>query len=103
MIVGIPRGMSNAEFEALGDELFDTALEAYSQQLSAKPGYPHRFAERTLNWHLDRLALWLIAWETDLGNARDYAFEQAFDDAYEWVRSRNAKSFYQMVRASKDV
>ena len=103
MIVGIPRGMTDDEFHWLGDDLFYTAVEAYGEQLSADAGYRHRFAERTLKWHLDRLALWLLAWEADLGDARDYSFEQAYDDAYEWVRGHNALHLRSMMERRGDV
>lgn len=102
MIVGIPRGMSDAEFHALGDDLFYPAIEAYGAHLSAEAGYRHRFAERTLEWHLNRVALWLLAWETDLGEGRDYSFDEAYEDAHAWVRGHNSLQLKEMMKRRDD-
>ena len=94
-IIGKPAGMSDTDWIKLGDALYKICEESYAAYLNAKDKPAASDADMSLNWCLEKLALWLVASEQEFG--MELSMDDALEEAWITTRSRFDESLDGMV------
>ena len=82
--IGRPKGMGDQDWEKLGSSLYYACEQAYDDYMKSEPGYRSRFADRTFEWWLEKLTVYLMQAEHERGN--DSTFDEVQNEAWAHVR-----------------
>jgi len=85
-VIGRPAGMGDQEWDALGASLYHACEEAYDNYMKSEGGYKARFADRTFDFWLEKLTLYLLQSDAERGN--DNTFDEVQNEAWGHVRER---------------
>jgi hypothetical protein len=96
--IGRPEGITDYEWDMLGAVLYGLAEDAYKSYMESDRGHQSRFAERTLEYCLEQLALYLLAVEQERKNESTY--DEVFDEAWGHIRERYNRQMVEVFDVS---